>query len=131
MGLAPDPQVPERVTNVYEVKGGPDMPGGKGPLRFEEGLGTAPQVPGEFVRGIMQGIQTAPGRPNHNANVYEKYPDETLRERAHPGSAAWVEAPTYLGAFAGGTSQEAELRYIAVTRNGGRQERRNAAEVMD
>ena len=131
MGLAPDPTVPERVGNVYEVKGAPDAPGQVGPLRFEEGLGTAPQVPGEFVTGIMQGIQTAPGRPNHNANVYEKLPQETLRERAHPGSAAWVEAPTYLGAFAGGTSPEAELRYIQVTRSGGRQMRRNAAEVQD
>jgi hypothetical protein len=123
--------VPERVGNVYEVKGAPDMAGGRGPLRFEEGLGTAPQIPGEFVHGIMQGYQTAPGRPNHNQNVYEKFADETLQERAHPGSAAWVEAPTYLGAFAGGTSPEAEQRYIQVTRSGGRQERRNAAEVMD
>jgi hypothetical protein len=129
MGLAPDPRFPERVGNVYEVKGAPNAPDGRGPLRFEEGLGTAPQIPGEFVTGIMQGIRT--DARGHNANVYEKSPAETMQERAHPGSAAWVEAPTYLGAFAGGTSPEAERRYIQVTRSGGRQERRNAAEVMD
>lgn len=129
MGLAPDPRVPERVGNVYEYKGAPDAPGGRGPLRFEEGLGTAAQIPGEFVTGIMQGIRT--DARGHNMNVYEKSPAETMSERLHPGSAAWVEAPSYLGAFAGGTSPEAERRYIQVTRSGGRQERRNAAEVMD
>jgi len=52
-------------------------------------------------------------------------------DRAHVGSAAWVEAPTYLGEFAGGSSAEAERRFIEVDRSGGRYERRNAAQVMD
>lgn len=131
MAIAPDPRFPERVTNVYERKMAPDMPGGRGPLRFEEGLATDTDLPNEFVNGIMQGYSTAPGRPNHNMNVYEKWPDETLRERAHVGSAAWVEAPTYLSEFAGGTGVPDEYQYIQVSRSGGRYERRNPAEVMD
>ena len=54
-----------------------------------------------------------------------------MRERVHVGSAAWVEAPTYLGAFAGGSGAEAEQNYIQVDRSGGRYERRNPAQVMD
>lgn len=129
--LAPQDPYPERVSNVYETKVAPNRPGQVGPLRFEEGLGTDTDIPNEFVHGIMQGYVTAPGRPNHNANVYEKYPDETMRERVHVGSSSWVEAPTYLGAFAAGTTAEAEVKYIEVTRDGTRQERRNAAEVLD
>lgn len=129
--IAPQDMFPERVSAVYERKIAPNMPGGRGPMYFEEGLGTDPGVPYEFGNGIMQGYITAPGRPNHNANVYEKYPDETMKERMHPGSASWVEAPTYLGGFAGGTSGEAEQRYVQVDRSGGRYLRRNPATVLD
>jgi hypothetical protein len=133
MSIAPDPTFPERVGNVYERKMGPDTSGGRGPLRFEEGLGTDTDLPNEFVNGAMQGYITAPGRPNHNQNVYEKWPDETMRERAHVGSASWVEAPTYLSEFAHGTTSgnPAEYLYEMVARNGTRQERRSPAEVMD
>ena len=136
MSIAPTNSFPERVTNVYERKMAPDMPGGRGPLRFEEGLATDTDLPNEFVNGIMQGYVTAPGQPNHNKNVYEKYPEETMRERAHCGSAAWVEAPTYLGEFAHGTSsgEPAEYIYEMVNRSapyGRRYERRNPAEVQD
>ena len=54
-----------------------------------------------------------------------------MQERAHLGSAAWVEAPTYLSQFAQGTSPEAEQRYIQTTVGGGRYERRNPATVTD
>lgn len=84
----------------------------------------------------MQGYQTA-GRPNHNQNVYEKWPEETMRERAHVGSAAWVEAPTYLSEFAAGTDSVAEERkFVMIDRGapnptGARYERHNAAQVRD
>lgn len=123
--------LPERVSNVYEVGVAPAIPGMVGPEYFEEGLATDPSVPQNFVLGIQQGIITAPGRPNHNQNVYEKWPAETMQARQHAGAAAWTEAPEHLGAFAGGSSQEAERRYIQVTRSGGRQERRSPAIVND
>ncbi len=129
--IAPVPVNAERTGNMYERKMAPNMPGNRGPLRFEEGIATDTDVPNEFQKGIMQGYVTAPGRPNHNANVYEKSPQETMAERAHIGSAAWVEAPTFLQEFAGGTGREAEQRYIQEDRSGGRYERINPARILD
>ena len=128
--FAPLDPFPERVTNVVEAKMGPDTPGGHGPDRFQEGIATDTDVPNDFMVGIQQGYETGP-RPNQNKNVFEKYPDETMRERAHVGSAAWVEGPDYLSAFSGGTSTEAERAYIAVQRSGGHYARPSAAVVND
>lgn len=130
--LAPVPAFRERTGTTYEAKIAPSIPGNRGPLRFEEGLGTDTDVPSEFTRGAMQGYITAPGRPNHNANVYEKSAQETLQERAHVGSAAWVEAPTFLGEFAHGTNTDLAAQiYEQVDRSGGRYERRAPAVVND
>jgi len=133
--MAPQDHFPERVSTVYEAKMGPDVSGGRGPLRFEEGLATDTDLPREFSNGVMQGYVTSPGRPNHNRNVYEKSPAETMAERAHVGSAAWPEAPTYLGEFAHGTDAVlAERKFELVNRDapfGRRYERRNPAEVQD
>jgi hypothetical protein len=119
--IAPSPRFPERVGTVYERKMAPNAPGGRGPLRFEEGLGTDTDIPSDFQVGMMQGYITPPGRPNHNANVYEKWPEETMQQRAHVGSAAWTEAPTFLAEFAGGSYTDyAEPRYEEVIRSGGR-----------
>ncbi|MFE9525251.1 hypothetical protein [Streptomyces sp. NPDC006631] len=129
--LAPDPQFQERVGTVYERKIG-DNAVRRGPLRFEEGVATDTDVPNEFTKGALQGYITAPGRPNHNANVYEKSPQETMAERVHVGSASWVEAPTYLGEFAQGSfSDYAAVRYEEVIRNGSRYERQSPAVVED
>lgn len=130
--LAPTPQFPERVSSVYETKIGNNPPMNSGPLRFEEGIATDTDVPNDFQKGIMQGYITAPGRPNHNANVFEKPAAETMQERAHVGSAAWVEAPTYLGEFAHGVNADlAAIRFEQVDRSGGRYERRSPAVVPD
>lgn len=129
MTLAPAPVVPQQQSSVYEVKVAPDMPGGRGPLRFEEGLATDTDLPMEFVNGMKQGY-IDDGR-GHNRNVYEKWPEETMRERVHVGSASWVEAPTYLRAFMGGSSPEAEQNYIQVNLSGARTERPSAAVVRD
>lgn len=132
MTIAPAPQYPERPGTVYERKMAPAAPGGRGPLRFEEGVATDTDVPDDFQLGMSQGYVTPPGRPNHNANVFEKYPEETMKERAHVGSAAWVEAPETLGEFARGSfSDYAEVRIEEVVRNGARQERTNPAVVND
>ena len=130
--LAPNPSYRERVSNVYEAKIAPAIPGNRGPLRFEEGIGTDTDVPNEFTRGAMQGYTTAPGSPNHNMNVYEKSAEETMQERAHVGSAAWVEAPTYLGEFAHGSNNNfAAQIYEQVDRTGSSYARLNPAVVTD
>lgn len=127
--LAPTALPPAVQSSVYERKTAPDTPGGRGPLRFEEGIATDSDVPNEFVTGMQQGYRT--DARGHNLNVYEKPPEQTMAERVHVGSAAWVEAPTYLSAFAGGSSDEAEQRYIQDVRSGGRYERHNPAQVLD
>lgn len=127
----------ERVGTNYERKVAPNRSGQLGPARFYEGLASDTDLPREFSNGAMQGYETAGGRGNHNKNVYEKWPAETMKERAHVGSAAWTEAPTYLSEFAGGTdSVRAERKYEMVNRgapnpSGRRWERRSPAEIND
>jgi len=130
--IAPAPQYPERPGNTYERKMSPATPGLRGPLRFEEGIASDTDVPNSFQLGLDQGYETPAGRPNHNQNVFEKYADETMSERAHVGSAAWVEAPTFLGEFAQGNFGDHSTVVIEeVIRNGARQERMNPASVND
>lgn len=130
--IGPAPQFPERTGAVYERKMSGAVPGQRGPLRFEEGIATDTDVPQEFGNGMAQGYMTPAGRPNHNENVFEKYPEETMRERAHVGSAAWVEAPTYTGEFAAGSfSDYAEASFEEHYASGGRYQRINPAAVVD
>lgn len=130
--IGPAPQFPERAPQMYDRKGAPAQPGQRGPLRFQEGVATDTDVPNEFTKGAMQGYLAAPGRPNRNANVYEKYPEETMRERAHVGSAAWIEAPSFLGEFAQGAfTDHGEVRYEEVIRSGARYQRINPTVVED
>jgi hypothetical protein len=128
MGLSPAPQFEERAATHFEsvMTSNPER---RGVLRFEEGISTDTDVPREMVKGAMQGYKTPPNRPNHNMNVYEKPPQETMQERAHLGSAAWPDAPSFLGEFAHGTSHIAEQKYEAVVRNGHHQQRM-APEVI-
>jgi hypothetical protein len=131
MGIAPAPGFPERSPQAYERK----MSGNierRGPLRFEEGLATDTDVPTDFQKGIASGFASAPGRPNRNAPVWQKPAAETLSERAHPGSAAWIEAPTFLGEFAHGSfTNYAEQTHEMVVRSGARTQRLNPTVVND
>lgn len=127
--LAPTALPPSVQSSVYERKMAPDAPGGRGPLRFEEGLATDTDIPSEFVTGLRQGYET--DSRGHNMNVYEKPAEQTMQERTHLGSAAWTESPMQLGAFAGGSGTDGERDYIQVVRSGGKQVRRNPAQVMD
>ena len=130
--IGPAPQFAEREGTVYERKFSASVPGQRGPLRFEEGVATDTDVPAEFGKGAAQGYITPAGRPNHNANVFEKYPEETMRERAHVGSAAWVEAPDYIDSFAAGSfSDYAEASFEEEFRSGGHYSRINPASVVD
>lgn len=80
----------------YEVAMAPNLPGNKGPLRFEEGVATDTDVPNEFGRGAYGDTQgDGRGRPF----TCIKPPAETMRERAHVGSASWIEAPLSLSEF--------------------------------
>jgi hypothetical protein len=131
MGIGPDPQFPERAPQVFEVKAG-ENPERRGPLRFEEGIATDTDVPTDFQKGIMSGFAAAPGRPNRNAPVWQKPAAETLSERAHVGSAAWIEAPTFLNEFAHGSFTDyAEQRIEVVPRSGARMQRLNPTVVQD
>ena len=130
--IAPTPQFPEKVGATYERKMSPAQTGLRGPLRFEEGIATDTDVPSDFQLGLDQGYDTPPGRPNHNINVMEKYAEETMKQRAHVGSAAWVEAPTYLAEFSQGNfGDHSQLSIEEVIRDGGHQERLNPAVVAD
>jgi hypothetical protein len=82
--------------------------------------------------GARQGYIPAPGRPNRNAPVHTKTAEETMRERAHVGSAAWVEAPQNLGEFANGAFVDHGLNvFEEVFRDGGHQQRLNPAVIQD
>lgn len=131
MGIGPAPMFPERAPQTYELKVADNLDR-RGPLRFEEGLATDTDVPTDFQTGIMNGFASAPGRPNRNAPVWLKSAAETLSERAHVGSAAWIEAPTFLAEFAHGSFTDyAEQVVEVVARTGARTARLNPTVVQD
>lgn len=132
MPIAPAPGFPERSPYNYERKMAPNLPGGRGPLRFQEGVATDTDIPNDFVRGMGDGYGSAPGRPNHNQKVDTKYPEETMAQRAHVGSASWIESPTFLGEFARGSfSDYATIEFESVTRSGARTMRLSPSVVDD
>jgi|SRR5262252_10548933 len=71
----------------------------RGPLRFEEGVATDTDVPSDFGKGAY-----GDGAGTFNTGWPKKDPAETMRERAHVGSASWIEAPTMLSDFVIGAS---------------------------
>ena len=109
-------------------RGAPDRRPGHPSCRYEEGLGFDTNLPVEFLVGLSNG---SGGLPNHNANVFEKYPEETFRERAHVGSAAWVEAPDHLGSFVDGVQDSDRGEYGFDIRDGGHYARPGHAVVRD
>ena len=131
MGLSPNPMFPERSPQAFERKGAGNEER-RGPLRFEEGVATDTDVPNDFQVGMTQGMASAAGRPNRNAPVWQKPAEETMNQRAHVGSASWIEAPTYLGEFAHGSFTDyAEQKIEVVPRSGGRMDRMNPTTVND
>jgi hypothetical protein len=73
----------------------------RGPLRFEEGVATDTDIPNDFGAGAY-GDPGGDGRGR--PYTVRKDPAETMRERAHVGSASWIEAPTMLSDFVIGAS---------------------------
>jgi hypothetical protein len=101
--VAPNPMFPERGEHVFERDFAPSIPGNKGPLRFEEGVATDTDVPHDFAQGAYMDTQPY-GRANHNnPEAFYKHAEDTMRERAHVGSAAWIEAPSVLSDFVQGS----------------------------
>ena len=132
MTIAPSPKFPERPGTTYDRKMSPATPGQRGPLRFEEGLATDTDIPTQFTTGAMQGYEPAAGRPNRNKPVHTKTAEETMRERAHVGSAAWVEAPANLSEFsAGAFADHGDNRFEEVFRSGANQKASNPSVVND
>ena len=132
MSIAPAPKFPERPGTTYDRKVTPATPGQRGPLRFEEGIGTDTDVPNEFAKGAMQGYLPAAGRPNRNAPVHTKTAQETMSERAHVGSASWVEAPDFLSEFSTGSFQDyGQNTYEEKFVSGSHQQHPNPAQVQD
>jgi hypothetical protein len=124
--LAPTPGFPERQGTYYERESATPTPEHRGPLRFQEN--SAPHCAPDFATGARQGYETG-ARSNQNANAYIKSAAETMHERMHPGSAAWTEAPTFVGEFAHGVSPVAERRYEGVVRDGWHQARAALAVI--
>lgn len=132
MTIAPNPLYPERSPQNYGRSMGPSIPGNRGPLRHEEGVATDTDVPSDFARGAYYDTTFAPGRINHNnPEMVFKYPEETMRERAHVGSASWVEAPTVLSDFVQGASTGQVVEFEQVNNPGTIQARRAQTVVFD
>jgi hypothetical protein len=77
----------------------------RGPLRFEEGVATDTDVPYEFGRGAY-GDTEGDFRGRQTMQGMLKTPQETMQERAHVGSATWIEAPLQLSEFVQGASMD-------------------------
>lgn len=119
-GIAPTPQYPEKPTNVYERSWGENR-ARRGALRFQEGVETDTDIPRNFAVGVTAGA---------DVNItHRKNPDETLQERAHVGSASWIEAPSMLGQFANGAGEPPQ-RTNYEYRNGARQQRINPVTIQ-
>lgn len=103
MNVSPAPMFPEKTPTMFERTMGPSIPMNKGPLRFEEGVATDTDVPNDFAKGAYMDTAPSPMRMNHNnPEMFYKHPMDTMRERAHVGSASWIEAPTVLSDFVQG-----------------------------
>lgn len=131
MDIAPNRIPPERTPQSFQRTMGPNMAGGRGPLRFEEGIATDTDVPDDFQQGMGDGYMTGPGSPNHNnPDSQFKHADQVMQERAHVGSASWVDAPSVLQEFVGGVT-EPPVTFGDVMRSGGRYERMSPEVVTD
>jgi hypothetical protein len=124
---------PEKHSPVFERSFAPSIPMNKGPLRFEEGVATDTDVPADFAQGAYEDTAPSPMRQNHNnPEAFYKHAMDTMRERAHVGSASWIEAPTVLsdfvqGAMAGDGMPTFEYEY----NTGGHMNRPNPTVVFD
>jgi hypothetical protein len=120
MNVAPAPMFPEKSPVVFERQMAPGIPGNRGPLRFEEGVATDTDVPNDFGQGAYSDTAPSPVRMNHNnPEMFYKHAEQTLRERAHVGSASWIEAPAVLSEFVQGSVAGDAMPMFEYTYNSG------------
>lgn len=133
MNVAPNPMFPEKSPTMYERALAPSIPMNKGPLRFEEGIATDTDVPNDFTQGAYMDTAPSPMRMNHNnPEMFYKYPEQTMRERAHVGAASWIEAPTVLSEFVqGAMSGDGMPQFEYEFNTGGHMNRPNPTVVSD
>ncbi len=133
MAVGPTPMFPEKFAPVYERTMAPSIPMNAGPNRFEEGVATDTDVPNDFARGAYQ--DTAPISSTSaatNPQMFYKSYEETIRERAHVGSASWIEAPAVLSEFVQGSmSGDGMPQWEYEYNSGGRMNRPNPTVVYD
>lgn len=126
MGLSPiGPLQPERDRSMNYESDVADNPRRRGPLRFEEGIATDTDVPNDFRVGAY--ADTA----NMLPVTCWKGAAETMRERAHVGSATWIEAPSLLMEFVHGAHGGFGTGYGFERESEGKKNRPNRAVVND
>lgn len=133
MNVSPAPMFQEREPAMFERTMAPSIPMNKGPLRFEEGIATDTDVPNDFSRGAYFDTSSAATRQNHNnpEGVF-KHAEETMQERAHVGSASWIEAPVLLSDFVTGAMAGDGMPTFELEMNtGGHMNRPNPTVVFD
>ena len=129
---APMNPYPEQSNTLFEYKYGPEITYNRGPQRFQEGVETDTDVPYDFQRGAYVDTQSGarPNIPQDGDIVLHKWPAETMKQRAHMGSASWIEAPEVLGDFVTGTqSGEGPRRWEYAFNSGLHQNRPNAVRI--
>lgn len=132
MTLGPNPLYQERAPQAFEVAYAGNVPGNRGDMRFEEGIGTDTDVPNDFVRGAFIDTTSMPGRINYNnPEAQYKHADETMRERAHVGSSTWIEAPAMLSDFVAGAGAGQTPPQFEMIRVSGGYAYRRAPTVID
>lgn len=132
MTVAPDPKHPEKFAPVFERETAASKTGNKGPLKFQEGIAKVPDINGDFQRGAHVDTEGTP-RGYQNVETFYKRAPDTMRERAHIGSASWIEAPQLLSDFVTGTKAGDQGSVVAgwerVFDSGGYQKRPSAVKV--
>jgi hypothetical protein len=129
--IAPQNPYPEAMRNVFERTMAPSIPGNRGPLRFQEGVATETEVTYDFAEGAYMDTASAPSRQNHNnRDMFYKPAEQTMQERAHVGSAAWIESPDVLSDFVqGSVAGDGMPRFETAYNSGAHMNRPNAVRV--
>jgi len=128
MNVAPNPMFPEKSPNVFERSMAPSIPMNRGPKRFMEGVANDTDVPNDFGQGAYADTAPSGRRMNHNnPEMFYKYPEQTMQERAHVGSASWIEAPAMLGDFVQGSMSGDGMPTFEYAYNSGAHANRPAA----
>lgn len=118
--VAPQNPYPEAMRNVFERTVAPSIPMNRGPLRFEEGVAVETEVTMDFGQGAYGDTAPAPTRQNHaNPAALYKPAEQTMQERAHVGSASWIEAPEVLSDFVQGSMSGDGMPTFEIVANSG------------